>query len=108
MHVVVWAYRVASSRESEFEALYAPDGGWSRLFARSPAYLGTQLLRDIAEPARFVTIDRWRTREDYVAFLEAEHAGYTDLDARGDALTLEEIRVGAFDAPEGYRGASAR
>lgn len=98
MHVVVWAYRVATGREADFASMYAADGEWSGLFARSPAYLGTQLLRDVAEPARFVTIDRWRTRDDYVAFLESARLAYAELDARGDALTVEEIRVGAFDA----------
>jgi heme-degrading monooxygenase HmoA len=98
MHVIVWSYRVVGGREAEFQALYAADGDWSRLFGRSPAYLGTQLLRDVAEASRFVTIDRWRTREDYQAFLESERPDYATLDARGDALTLEETRIGAFDA----------
>ena len=98
MHVVVWTYRVAAGREAQFEALYSADGEWSRLFERSPAYLGTQLLRDVAEPLRFVTIDRWRTREDYEAFIASERPDYAALDARGDVLTVEEIRVGAFEA----------
>ena len=98
MHVVVWSYRVASGCEAEFQALYAADGDWSRLFERSPAYLGTQLLRDVAGVSRFVTIDRWRSRQDYEGFLESERSDYAMLDARGDALTVEETRIGAFDA----------
>ena len=98
MHVIVWSYRVAPGCEAEFQALYAADGDWSRLFARSPSYLGTQLLRDAAETSRFVTIDRWRSREDYEAFLESDRSDYAMLDARGDALTVEETRIGALDA----------
>ena len=98
MHVVVWSYRVAPGCEADFQALYAAGGDWSRLFGRSPAYLGTQLLRDAAEASRFVTIDRWRSRDDYDAFLESERPAYATLDARGDALTVEEMRIGAFDA----------
>ncbi|MFL6591762.1 MAG: antibiotic biosynthesis monooxygenase family protein [Luteimonas sp.] len=98
MHVVVWGYRVVRGCEADFEALYAADGDWSRLFERSPAYLGTQLLRDVAEASRFVTIDRWRSREDYDAFLESVRSDYATLDARGDALTAEETRLAAFDA----------
>ena len=98
MHVVLWSYRVAPGCEADFQALYAADGDWSRLFGRSPAYLGTQLLRDAAEASRFVTIDRWRSRDDYDAFLESERPAYATLDARGDALTVEEMRIGAFDA----------
>jgi hypothetical protein len=55
------------------------------------------LLRDVAEPSRYVTFDRWRAREDYEAFLHAMREDYTALDLRGDALTDEEVRIGAVD-----------
>jgi heme-degrading monooxygenase HmoA len=97
MHVIAWSYRVASGRERDFEALYAADGEWSRLFAGSPDYLGTQLLRDVDDPSRYVTLDRWRTREDYEAFLQVMHEDYAALDRRGDALTDAEVRIGVID-----------
>ena len=98
MHAVVWTYRIAPGAAVAFEALYGAEGDWARLFRRDPAYLGTELYRDAADPARYLTIDRWRTRADYEAFLQAARADYAVLDARGDALTLEETRLAAVDA----------
>ena len=97
MHVVLWSYRVVPGREDEFEALYHGDGDWARLFRRDPAYLGTELLRDTGDRSHYVTIDRWRTRAAYDAFLASAHAGYAALDRLGDALTLEERPLGAID-----------
>ncbi len=60
-------------RRGAFEELYGPEGEWVRLFRRSPAYRGTELLEDLDSPNRFVTIDRW-----------------------GEQLTLEELPLGRF------------
>ena len=97
MHVVFWSYRVVPGREGEFEALYQGDGEWARLFRRDPAYLGTELLRDTSDHSRYLTIDRWRTRAAYDAFLASAHAGYAALDRLGDELTVEESPLGAID-----------
>lgn len=96
MHVVVWAYRVAPGREPGFERMYGADGDWARLFRRSDAYLGTALFRDTADGTRYLTVDRWTSREAYEAFLQAMHDDYAALDARGDALTVEETRLGVL------------
>ena len=98
MHAVLWRYRVAPGREAAFEALYGADGDWARLFRASPDYLGTQLWRDADQPDAYLTIDRWTSRAAYEAFLEARRADYAALDARGDALTVEEERLGTLAA----------
>jgi len=97
MHVVAWSYRVLAGCEPAFEALYGSDGGWARLFAQSPAYLGTRLLRDMDDPACYLTLDRWRSRDEYEAFLAQRRDDYAALDRQGDALTGSETRIGAFD-----------
>lgn len=96
MHAVVWSYRVAPGRDAEFERLYGADGDWAQLFRRSTDYLGTDLYRDTAQPDRYLTVDRWTTRAAYEAFLQAARADYAALDARGDALTVEETRLGVL------------
>ena len=94
MHAVVWAYRVAPGRDEEFERMYGPDGEWAQLFRRSSDYLGTELFRDAADGARYLTIDRWTSPEAYEAFLRRMRDDYAALDARGDALTVGEMRLG--------------
>lgn len=60
-------------RESEqFERAYGPDGEWARFFAGGAGYIGTELLRDLAQPSRYVAIDRWESRDAYNTFV-AEH-----------------------------------
>jgi heme-degrading monooxygenase HmoA len=98
VYTVAWSYRVVPGCEPAFEALYAADGDWSRLFARSPEYLGTQLLRDVDDASCYMTLDRWRSRGDYEAFLQSARDDYAVLDRRGDALTSGERRIGDFDA----------
>ena len=46
MIVIVWEFRVQPGQAAGFERAYAPEGDWARLFRRSPAYRGTELLRD--------------------------------------------------------------
>ncbi|WP_166210864.1 antibiotic biosynthesis monooxygenase family protein [Cognatiluteimonas telluris] len=98
MYTVAWSYRVAAGREAAFEALYGASGAWCRLFAASPAYLGTRLLRDAGEPREYVTLDRWRTRADYEAFLQDNREAYAQIDRAGDALTESEARLGSFES----------
>jgi heme-degrading monooxygenase HmoA len=97
MHLVFWRYRIAPGAAAAFEALYGSDGDWARLFRRDPAYRGTELLRDTADDDCYLTVDRWDSRAAYEAFLQAARADYAGLDRRGDALTIEEARLGAVD-----------
>jgi hypothetical protein len=45
----------------------------------------------------YLTIDRWRSRAAFDAFVRASRPAYEALDLRGDALTVREHRLGAFD-----------
>lgn len=53
-----------------------------------------QLLRDLEEPTRFVTIDRWRSRDAFTAFMTQHRALYVALDEKLADLTLTEMRLG--------------
>lgn len=93
---VIWAFRIRPGQESEFERLYGAEGGWVRLFERAEGYLGTELFRDAEEAHRYVTIDRWRSREAYERFLAAHTAEYAALEARGAKLTESETELAAL------------
>ena len=98
MFVVAWEYAVRPGSESAFEALYGQQGAWVALFGEYPGYLGTELMRNL-ETGAYLTLDRWRSAADYDAFQQAAAPGYAEIDARGDALTLEERRVGSYTLP---------
>jgi heme-degrading monooxygenase HmoA len=97
MFVVIWEYEVHTGREGEFAALYGGEGAWVALFREYAGYIGTELLRDAMQPQRFVTIDRWTAQAAYDAFLAAAKPRYADIDAIGDALTVDERCVGRFE-----------
>jgi heme-degrading monooxygenase HmoA len=96
VYLIVWEFRPAAGREAEFERAYSPTGDWARFFEQDPAYRGTQLLRDARDPARFLTVDRWTSREAFEAFEKREAAGYHELDQRLAACCASETRIGGF------------
>jgi hypothetical protein len=96
MFQIVWEFRVAPDHQPEFEKIYGPQGDWTHLFARSPEFRGTQLLRDPAVPGRYLTIDSWQTPAAFDQFKEHFAADYKSLDERCDSLTEYEMKIGSF------------
>jgi len=96
MFVILWQFDIAEEKIPGFEAAYGSAGAWSALFARSPEYLGTELLKDAYVPGRYVTIDRWRSEEAFRAFRAQHDQDYEALDRASDSLTGAETRIGAF------------
>jgi heme-degrading monooxygenase HmoA len=101
-YATLWEFTVAAARQAEFEAHYGPHGTWARLFRRADGYLGTELLRDHVDPLRYLTIDRWESREAFQAFRRAHGAEYERLDRQFEGLTTREAPLGEY-APAGDR-----
>jgi heme-degrading monooxygenase HmoA len=89
--VRVWQYEVVPGSEVEFERVYGSDGDWARLFATSVGYLGTGLFRDVEQPGRYLTVDRFSGVDAWQQFLHAHREQYDALEARTAALTTAEI-----------------
>ena len=98
MFVRTWRYRVGRDAREAFELAYGPDGDWARLFARGSGFMGTELLgavdRGLGDALFYVTIDRWRARSDWEAFLTDHEEDYRSLDRRLEDLTLAEEDLG--------------
>ena len=97
MYWIVWSYDVKLAHERAFERAYGPDGDWVRLFQRAPGFAGTELRHGTDSASHYLTIDRWRTREDYNRFKDAFRAEYEALDARCVGLTESEHKLGDFE-----------
>jgi heme-degrading monooxygenase HmoA len=95
-HVIVWEFVVRAGHEREFEEVYGPSGAWATLFSKSPEHLGVELLRDVTNPRRYLTIDRWKTSEAFSAFRKAHAFEYEALDARCAGWTEKESKVGRW------------
>ena len=67
---IIWEYIVKEEFRGQFELAYGPGGAWSKLFANSPGFRGTTILRDTAVPhPHDLTIDLWDTLDQREAFL---------------------------------------
>ncbi len=101
MFVVLWEFDVKSECEELFTSAYSASGEWARLFATDAKFRSTTLLRNIAVPLRFVSMDVWESREDYEHFLQSSGEAYRELDARCEGFTTRERHLSSFDADLG-------
>jgi heme-degrading monooxygenase HmoA len=99
-YATLWSFTVRPERQAEFEAHYGPGGAWVRLFRQAPGYLGSELLRDLADPQRYLTIDRWESRAAFLAFRRQFAPDYERLDREFEGLTTQESPLGEY-APAG-------
>ena len=95
-YTYIWEFKVSAEHADAFRAHYGEGGAWTQLFRRAQGYLGTRLLRDVADPLRFVTIDSWRSVEDYEAFRASFASEYAALDRACESFTSEETLIGKF------------
>lgn len=100
-YATLWEFSVAPARRAEFEAHYGPQGTWARLFRRANGYLGSELLRDRSDPLRYLTIDRWESREAWQAFRRDHAADYERLDREFEGLTTREAPLGEYEPAGG-------
>jgi len=96
VYTIAWQFRVEQRNVDAFVAAYGPAGVWAELFRRAQGFRGTTLLRDAADPLRFVTLDRWDSFEDFERFREEFGSAYVELDTNFERLTLAEQLIGRF------------
>jgi heme-degrading monooxygenase HmoA len=92
---LVFSYEVRD--RDEFERVYGPDGEWSQFFAGARGYIGTELLRDVETPGRYLVIDRWESADAYNAFAHEHRDEYM---RRVDDTRFhydQELRFGTFE-----------
>jgi heme-degrading monooxygenase HmoA len=100
MYVVVWDYAVKPEAVEAFAQAYGVGGPWTRLFRRGggDAYLGSELYRSADDPTKFLTLDRWRSREAFTDFMVKHREAYAALDEKCGDWTLMEHRVGEIES----------
>ena len=102
MIALVFSYEVVRDA-AEFERVYGTDGEWAGFFGQGRGYIGTELLRDVEAPGRYLVIDRWESADAYNAFVAAHRAEYMQ---RVDATRFHydsELRFGTFESVRATR-----
>ena len=96
MIALVFSYEVRDP--AEFEQAYGPSGDWATFFGSGRGYIGTELLRDVETPSRYLVVDRWESSDAYNAFV-AEHRD--EYMRRVDDTRFhydQELRFGTFES----------
>jgi len=93
--VLVFSYDVRDT--DEFEKVYGPDGEWAEFFRAGAGYVGTELLRDLEIPGRYLVLDRWESRDAYNAFVEANSDEYMRRVDETVGHYGQELRFGTFE-----------
>ena len=94
MLAIVWTYEVLPECIADFERAYASDGDWAALFSKHEGFLGVQLFRGRA--GLYLTVDNWRSEEDFEAFLAQQRPAYEALDRSTEGWSRAERLVGRF------------
>jgi heme-degrading monooxygenase HmoA len=92
---LVFSYEVHDA--AEFERVYGTNGEWAEFFRLGRGYVGTELLRDVEAPGRYLVIDRWESADAYNAFVAERREEYME---RVDATRFRydsELRFGTFE-----------
>ena len=95
MIALVFRYDVRDS--GTFEGVYGPDGDWAQFFGGAPGYIGTELLRDVELPSRYLVIDRWESAEAYNGFAAANREEYVRRVDDSRFHYEQELRFGTFE-----------
>jgi heme-degrading monooxygenase HmoA len=92
---LVFSYEVRDT--AQFEAVYGPGGEWATFFADARGFIGTELLRDVEAPDRYLVVDRWESAEAYNAFATERREEYMRRVDDTRFLYDQELRFGTFE-----------
>jgi heme-degrading monooxygenase HmoA len=95
--VIALVFSYEARHPGEFERVYGPDGEWAAFFLLGRGYVGTELLRDVEVPGRYLVVDRWESADAYNAFVAQHRDEYM---RRVDDTRFHydsELRFGTFE-----------
>jgi heme-degrading monooxygenase HmoA len=96
--VIALIFTYEATDPTAFEGVYGPDGDWATFFATGKGFVGTELVRDVEAPGRYVVVDRWETREAYNEFVAANRDEYMRRVDETAFHYTQELRLGTFES----------
>jgi heme-degrading monooxygenase HmoA len=95
--LIALVFRYEARDPATFEQVYGPEGEWAQFFRSGDGYIGTELLRDVDEPDRYLVVDRWESVDAYNAFLSTHQAEYLRRSDEARFHYVQELRFGTFE-----------
>jgi heme-degrading monooxygenase HmoA len=96
--VIALVFSYETHDAAEFERIYGQDGEWAEFFRGGRGFIGTELLRDVEAPGRFLVIDRWESAEAYNAFVAEHREEYMQRVDDTRFYYDSELRFGTFES----------
>ena len=96
MIALVFSYEVRDTEE--FERAYGAEGEWAQFFKQGQGYIGTELLRDVEAPGRYLVVDRWESADAYNAFASEQRDEYMRRVDDTRFYYEQELRLGTFES----------
>ena len=97
-YVIIWEFKVRPGMQKQFQQTYGFHGEWARFFRQDPAYIRTELIHDVHEASRYLTLDFWTSEPAYEAFRQSREEEYKSFDARCEQMTRLNGKSVAFTA----------
>ena len=94
--LIAWEFRVRSGAEKRFEDAYGPQGLWAQLFMQGDGFVGTELIRDVRDRQRYLTLDLWTSEAAFEKFHAHHLAEYKAIDEMYESMTEQERELGRF------------
>ncbi len=91
------AYTYEARDPEDFERAYGPDGEWAEFFGRGRGFVGTELLRELENPGRYLLIDRWESREAFERFAAEHQAEYLRRVEDAAVYHVHELQLGVYE-----------
>jgi heme-degrading monooxygenase HmoA len=95
--VIALVFSYEARDAAAFEAAYGPEGDWAGFFGGADGFVGTELLRDVEIPGRYLVIDRWESAEANNAFAAEHREEYMRRVDDTRFLYDQELRFGTFE-----------
>ncbi|MEK7262917.1 MAG: antibiotic biosynthesis monooxygenase [Bacteroidota bacterium] len=95
--IIIWEFLVKKECEVQFIQRYNAEGVWVQFFRKGNGFMRTELLRDVENSLRFVTMDYWNSIAEYEFFRREHLHEYNNIDEQSEALTQQENFIGIFE-----------
>jgi len=95
-YLTIWKYKVNPEKKTKFEKLYGSEGARVKLFQKFTDYIKTEVHQEIDNPEHYITLDYWKSREAYYKLKETSKKEFSEIDKKGEDLTIKEKHIGEF------------
>lgn len=97
MYIVLTEFVAKEGKVAEFEDYFGSAGKRAEVLQNGEGFMSTELLRDKGAKLRYVTMDRWVSKDAYDDFGIEFESENSDLVRAGEELSSKQALIGALE-----------